>query len=369
MVELNKESGVHVNKDDEMGWKGRVQLNDYPINIDTSPQIIHKQLNQTVNYIQPVTIKYLKPPTPATTGEIIIKQEADVRVEKAPPVIIRQQPCETATPEPLVLKEQPPVVPPEIENKVISIPGKLLAPPPRKMIIEKLPMLPNKPRPIIIEKWLPYEPQTRVVKFVRAQQVDNWSSEKNLIIQWDSPRAVVTKEVHELGTVRCDPSEYMRLHRNDLLSNYEINNVIRQQGIELKESVSPNLLSIPRLEGDIDALKLIDLDMYGLSEYKSLIKSKSSITVTTTNEPVKTVYLTTQTPIQTVYADVFKLAVVDSKGRITKKEAIRLLELIHERLGKTINRSRIIEFVDDISRNNNVGFEQFKRLVINWVQL
>jgi len=36
--------------------------------------------------------------------------------------------------------------------------------PPRKVIIERLPELPPKPAPIIIEKWLPYEPQRRKVK-------------------------------------------------------------------------------------------------------------------------------------------------------------------------------------------------------------
>jgi hypothetical protein len=40
--------------------------------------------------------------------------------------------------------------------KLITISGKRLPPPPRKVIIERLAPLPTKPQSVIIERWLPY---------------------------------------------------------------------------------------------------------------------------------------------------------------------------------------------------------------------
>ena len=43
-------------------------------------------------------------------------------------------------------------------RKLITISGKQLPPPPRKVVIERLPPLPTKPQPLIVERWLPYRP-------------------------------------------------------------------------------------------------------------------------------------------------------------------------------------------------------------------
>jgi hypothetical protein len=55
-----------------------------------------------------------------------------------PPIIIRQQPARPSTPEPLVIREHPPRPPPHVGRKIITICGKKLPPPPRKVIIERL---------------------------------------------------------------------------------------------------------------------------------------------------------------------------------------------------------------------------------------
>jgi hypothetical protein len=345
-VTANNQTGIYANKQDELGWQGSLRISEYPINVDSSPEIIHKSVNQSVNYVQPITIKYLKPPCPPKTGEIIIKQECDMRLPKAPPLIIRQRPAEPLTPEPLVLREQPLEAPRELDRKVITVAGKVLPPPPRRLIIEKLPQLPNKPRPIVIEKWLPCEAQTRTVKFIQAERTENWRSEKNLVILWDGLTANVTKELSDLGTVRCSPEEYVKQHGGSLVSHHQMNCFIQEQNLNLPQALEPDTL--PKLEGDIEALKLIDLDRYGLSEYKYLLTSSTS---------------------QSVYDSVFAQANIDSRCKITSQEAKRLVTMIHERVGKPVNSQRIDEFVQDICRNGTVGFAQFKRLVINWVQV
>ena len=57
------------------------------------------------------------------------------------------------TPETLIVREHPPAPPQSYPTTVITIPGKTVEPPPRKVIIEKLAPLPSKPQPIIIERW------------------------------------------------------------------------------------------------------------------------------------------------------------------------------------------------------------------------
>lgn len=86
----------------------------------------------------------------------------------APPIIIRQIPPRPRTPPPLIIREKPPSPPQVIPRKVITITkwgagGHAGPPPPRKVIVERLPQLPPKPRSVIIERWLPYEQQKRKV--------------------------------------------------------------------------------------------------------------------------------------------------------------------------------------------------------------
>jgi hypothetical protein len=52
--------------------------------------------------------------------------------------------------------------------------------------LEKLSNLPAKPQNIIVEKWLPYKPQPRTVRYEKAQVVAPVDP-KNLIIEWESP--------------------------------------------------------------------------------------------------------------------------------------------------------------------------------------
>ena len=102
-----------------------------------------------------ITLPLCSRPPPAP-GEIVIHQEPDLVAGAAPPLIIRQQPPRPDTPEPLVIREAPPEPPAPLGVKKITISGKQLPPPPRKVIIERLAPLPAKPQNVIIERWLPY---------------------------------------------------------------------------------------------------------------------------------------------------------------------------------------------------------------------
>ena len=100
-VSANGERGIWANRCEVCAFRGDVPISQYPINQDRCPQVIRKQ-SRKVNYVQPVAVRYLKPPTPAAPGPIVIKREANIPTAPAPPLVIRQVPPKPATPCPLV---------------------------------------------------------------------------------------------------------------------------------------------------------------------------------------------------------------------------------------------------------------------------
>ena len=53
----------------------RCNITDYPINDDANPEVITKRVTQQLEYVQELAIRYLRPPTPPSAGEIVITQE------------------------------------------------------------------------------------------------------------------------------------------------------------------------------------------------------------------------------------------------------------------------------------------------------
>ena len=115
--------GVWANKSEAINWKGHIPIESYSINQDENPEVIMKRFSQRMNYVQELAIRYLRPTTPHTPGDILITQEKNVLTSPAPPLIIRQQPARPVTPEPVVIREAPPKAPPITGVKKITISG------------------------------------------------------------------------------------------------------------------------------------------------------------------------------------------------------------------------------------------------------
>ena len=175
---------------------------------------------------------------------------------------------------PIIIREAPPKTPLPQPEKVITIPGKTLPAPPRKVVIEKLPDAPAKPRDILIEKWLPYEQPSRRVIFEKASGSASASNPRNVIIEWSAGGVEVEKVVKNLGVVDANPSEYRQ--------RYQFNKSLSQLPSEVAEASrsvqapSGSSSSGARLEGDVHALSLVDLDREGLSQYRHLVQGGSS---------------------------------------------------------------------------------------------
>ena len=266
--------GIWANKAEVVNWKGVIPIEQYVINEDANPEVINKKVTQQLEYIQELAIRYLRPPTPPAPGEIVIKQEGNTVTPPAPPLVIRQVPARAATPEPLVVREAPPQPPQPIGRKMITIGGKRLPPPPRKVVIERLAPLPSKPQSVIIERWLPYTQGKRRVIFQKAPGPDPVTVKpRNVVVQWEAPQVVIKKEFKYLGVIRANPAEYVSQYGASLKLAADLPQFVLDiktpEGLVL--AANHKYSSFYELEGDVQALKLVDLDKEGLSEYKEYL--------------------------------------------------------------------------------------------------
>ena len=248
-----------------------IPIEQYRLNVDPNPTVIRKKSENRVQYVQNVSLKFLKPPPPQQPGDITITQEPDVQAPPAPPLVIRQPAPEPATPAPVIVRERPPVPPTPIGPKHITIPGKVLPPPPRKVIVEKLPAQPAKPQDIIIERWLGYQRRTRNVVFNPAAPIALAHAEKNVLIEWDAPEVDIRQEFRFLGVQEADPRSYAATHGATLVDASRLPREAAhfQTPAGTVLAVNSNADEIPILRGDLNALRLIDLNCNGLSEYSS----------------------------------------------------------------------------------------------------
>lgn len=357
--------GLWANKQEEINWKGNIPISSYKINEDQEPEILKKKSQQKLDYIQELAIRYLKPPSPPFPGEIIIEQEPNICPSPAPPLIIRQQPARSLTPEPMVIREAPPKLPKQIGKKIITISGKKLPPPPRKVIIERLAPLPNKPQLVIIERWLPYAQPKRKVIFKQANQSDqNIKNLKNVIVQWETPEVIVRKEVKYLGVVKANPIDYVQKYGNSLKSAKELPEFVLQiktpQGLVLAADCEEN---VHELEGDVEALQLVNLDEECLSEYKTQLE-KYSLDLMKRHDSHKSQLLN-------YVSDLFSQIDHDQNAILSHEEAKSLIIKFKSRLGKKCNKENEYlffqnfkeKFSDCVSLNDlKRAFEEFLKI-------
>ena len=297
-VQAGPYRGIYLNKQEVDQFRGPVSIDQYRINEDSNPEVIRKRLDK-LRYKQEVAVKYLNPPPAPKPGDLVIR-ERQGQVPPAPPVVIRQEGCKAATPPPLVYREAPPRRPTAIPPQVVEVEGDPVAPPARRVVVEKLSNLPPKPQNILIEKWLPYKPQKRRVVYERSCAAPP-ANPRNLLIEWEAPEVEVEQVCRDLGVVDADPEEYRRQYGSELKQACEIPNLCQgnacpapaprlptpppptpQCGCQAPTPRLPTppacntcgqrdqgrVSSLPELEGDVDALRRVDLEANGLGGYR-----------------------------------------------------------------------------------------------------
>jgi hypothetical protein len=132
------------------------------------------------------------------------------------------------------------------------------------VIIERLPPIPSKPQSLIIERWLPYAPLKRRVIFQRADAAAAAAAKaKNVIVQWERPTVRVRQEFKDLGVVRANPSEYSARYGATLKRTADLPLFVRDMKPPPGLTLAGQAAVAYELEGDLHALKLIDLESEG----------------------------------------------------------------------------------------------------------
>ncbi len=334
-ITANKEKGIWLNRCETCNWKGDLPLSEYPINQDPCPHLIKKK-SKKIDQTQKIVVRYLKPATPPPPGAIIVRKEANKLTPAAPPIIIRQEPARACTPPPLIIREAPPPPPPPVPTKIITIPGRIIAPPPRKVIIEKIANEPAKPQTVIIERWLPYPKPKRKVIYEKAPEpivCKPLPTIRNVVVQWEPSEVCLQPELQSLGVLHMDPFEYAARYShlfrsysdypidynnlpsnnhhdspeqavnttnnnsnnsNNSNNNNDNNNNNRSSSSSNNHNHHPHhhhhnnnnnnnnhnhhhrnksCTPVHDLIGDIEALKLVDLDSEGLGMYKDVVNN------------------------------------------------------------------------------------------------
>lgn len=268
-------SPVTVSADTNCTFLPPLSLDQYKLNSDPNPEVIRKKPNEKIRYQQSLSVRFLEPPKAPKPGDIVVKQLPNRQIAPAPPLVVRQAPPRPASPSPLILREQPPKVPQPESEKVVFVPGKVIPPPARKVVVERLPTIPPKPQSVLLEKWLPLKSQKRRVVYQRADKDCILPNPRNLVIQWDAPEVEVKREFKNLGTQQANPEEYLRKFSTDLLRHEEFRNAAEKLGVpeQVLNSNSHVQVGLPELEGEVEALKFVNLEKAGLSEYRSYLKN------------------------------------------------------------------------------------------------
>lgn len=285
----------------------------------------------------------------------------------APLLIVRQQPARAETPEPLVVREAPPQPPQKIGQKIITISGKRLPPPPRKVVIERLAAIPSKPQNVIIERWLPYSEVKRRVIFNKPTAADPVVAKpRNVIIQWEQPDVNVTQQVTYLGVVNANPTEYVERYGESLKLTQHLPDFVLNIATppELTLAADYRQKSVHELEGEVEALKLIDLEKEGLGEYKDYLHryfegkhdSKPALSMSEQR------YASSRTTSLVSYDKIFSMIDKDNNGYIESQEAGKILLRLNSRFRRSYGEDDLTELFAALDKNGDgkLNEEEFK---------
>jgi hypothetical protein len=271
IITVNGLTGEWINKEECLKWRGPIPLEQYKINQDPNPTIVHKRRSMSVP-VQEIGIRYLKPTRLPDAGDLILKEDEPIHLPHAPPIILRQN--TNAALKPRIIREKPPMPPKHVPIQTITIPGKVLDPPKRQVIIERVDASVN-PQEIILERWLSYPKQKPNIVFQPCQkeeQMPLYKTPQNIIIDWDFSEISKTKldSNIEYSIQTADPNDYNQKYLNEFIDSNLIDNLISKYEVPTNEIFASDLNENEDryiLTGAVEALKLVDKSNDDINKY------------------------------------------------------------------------------------------------------
>lgn len=239
------------------------------------------------------------------------------------------------------------------------------------MVVERLAPLPSKPQAIIAERWMPYKEVKRRVIFKPAPPDPIIVKPRNVVVQWTSPNVTVKPAVRYLGVVKANPTAYInKYHRQLKLANEFpqcILDIKPPDGLVLAAD-SPNSEYVHELEGEVEALKLIDMEREGLSDYiPQMSKHSSRLSQISLKKSSQSLYEPPTSSIESVKMQIidqiFDELDTDGKGFLSVKEAERILLKLNTRLGRSYGEDDLKDLLynlDTEDDNGQISQEKFR---------
>ena len=231
--------------------------------------------------------------------------------------------------------------------------------------------LPAKPQSVIIERWLPYAQVKRRVIFQKSAEADPVVVKpRNVIVQWEAPRVNIRKEIKYLGVIRANPAEYVTRYGVTLKQASElpefVTDIRTPDGLVLAANYRYNTLH--ELEGDVQALRLIDLDREGLAEYRSYL-ARLGLTDGIAS-PVSRTFSSAPISMSSILALVDETLTGMNRNpdnRVLIQDAESALSKLNNILGKNFGSEDARSFFAqlDSNRDGYVDFEEFKKAFLN----
>ncbi|CAF2381047.1 unnamed protein product [Rotaria sp. Silwood2] len=187
------------------------------LNLDSDPIIETHEADEQV-YKQQVYLRQYQPPTPEPV-EIQIQEVVVKPKPQRPPIHVYVGQASDRdiqrTPSPILIKSAPPQPQPHLNepivyNKYIPVDYKQ---PPQQIIIHRYPEMPPKPRPIVVEQWLPNKPAPKRITYRTVDRDEFLQSETerqhNRFIEYKKPHTTVEFELVRLPVIKLKPEEYL----------------------------------------------------------------------------------------------------------------------------------------------------------------
>lgn len=174
-----------------------------------------------------------------------------------------------------------------------------------------------------------------------------------------------------LGIVRANPVEYVQRFGPSLKVSKDLPQFVSDikcpEGIQL--AAQHKYKGVHELEGDIEALKLVDLDKEGLSEYKDYLQrlfgSVRSSRDDTLSSKASSPQPETLSTVENAIEEAFK-AVADSTGSIDISEASRVVSKLNNRLSRNFGEKDVHSFYQALNvKSDRLSIDDFKKAYYN----
>ncbi|CAF1021868.1 unnamed protein product [Rotaria sordida] len=200
---------------------------------DPNPQIIRRATTEApVSHEQRVFVRYLQPPAVPSPGPLIIKEVRPEQPPPPPPIIIRQHAPPLPALPPLILRERPPTPPAYIPSETVThcLPAISVSPP--SIVIKYFQPLPEKSHNIIIERWIPYEPQTQRRTIIqRARFTIKYLQPSYTVAGYEVVPMHIVRKFEKLCVPKENPNDYVTRYGTPLLDSATLVQQARNAGV------------------------------------------------------------------------------------------------------------------------------------------